>query len=124
MEAKIQGGPVNFSGKAGSISTQVPPSLGAAAALTGADSSISVPSSEKRLQVGSDFKMMNLTQAQINVSKMIQARDSEAAKRALETSQKVQSNTMGHVRDQIAKIQQQVHMQKQKAKAEEEALIH
>lgn len=39
---------------------------------------------------------------------MLKVRESEAAKRALEMSQKVQSNTMGHVREQIAKIQQQV----------------
>ena len=46
---------------------------------------------------------MNLTQAQINVSKMIQSRDSEAARKALEMSKQVQSNTM-LVSDQIARI--------------------
>ena len=42
--------------------------------------------------------MMNLTQAQINVSKMIKQRDSEATRKAQEMTMQVQSNTM-NVRD-------------------------
>ena len=37
-------------------------------------------------------------------------------------SQRVQSNTMGHVRDQIARIQQQVKLQKEKARINDEQI--
>ena len=85
---------------------------------------VDMSASHSGMAVGEGFQPLNRTQAQIGVSHMLKVRESEAAKRALEMSQKVQSNTMGHVREQIAKIQQQVQMQKDLARTKVEANDH